>query len=67
MNLTTSILGMMTLCCAACTASPSEPAICVGTLADRKGHAAALIEDGGPLSRGTGAVLLTKLRAGCAE
>lgn len=45
----------------------SEAALCDGTRADRKAHAAALLVDGGPQSKMTGAVLLSKLRAGCAE
>lgn len=58
---------MMTLSLTGCGVFPSSPAICEGTLEDRKAHAAALVEDGGPQSRRSGLRLLTRLKAGCAE
>ncbi len=51
----------------ACGGSQSEMAVCVGTRDYRRAHAAALIEDGGPVSQASGAVLLSKIKAGCAE
>jgi len=51
----------------ACANSLSDSAICDGTRAERKAHASALIEDGGPLSQATGAVVLGMVSAGCAE
>lgn len=55
------------LFCASCSASLSDSAICDGTRAERKAHASALIDDGGPLSQATGAVVLGMVSAGCAE
>lgn len=53
---------------ASCAASPiSQTAICDGTRSDRADHAAALIVDGGTLSKQTGAVLLVKIKAGCSK
>ncbi|MHC9236986.1 hypothetical protein ACX9MO_15260 [Pseudooceanicola sp. 502str34] len=45
----------------------SIPALCSGTMDERRDHARALIEDGGPRSAATGAALLGKMRRGCAE
>ncbi|MHC9235011.1 hypothetical protein ACX9MO_05140 [Pseudooceanicola sp. 502str34] len=45
----------------------SIPALCSGTVDDRREHARALIEDGGPRSAATGAALLGKLARGCNE
>lgn len=49
-----------------CAAGPiSQPAVCSGTEALRPAHAGALVEDGGPLSRRTGAALIAAVDAGC--
>ena len=45
--------------------STSAPAICDGSLDLRTDHAAALSQDGGPLSQRTGAALISALDAGC--
>ena len=47
-----------------CATLPSKTAICDGTAEMRKDHAAALIEDGGAVSRRTGARLLGGIKAG---
>ena len=44
-----------------------DGAICDGTRQSRAAHAAALIEDGGPISQQTGATLLVQMRNGCVE
>ena len=49
----------------ACSASVNESAVCDGTLGARDAHTVALIEDGGPRSKITGARLLGLLDAGC--
>jgi hypothetical protein len=52
----------------ACATSPiREAALCDGTRQDRADHAAALLVDGGAMSKKSGAVLLTKIKAGCDE
>lgn len=56
-----------TLFLSACDPSASREALCVGSRDDRRSHAAALIEDGGPVSQASGAVLLSRLKAGCNE
>ena len=56
-----------TLFLSACGGSQSEMAVCVGSRDDRRTHAAALIEDGGPVSQASGAALLSKIKAGCSE
>lgn len=43
----------------------STSAICNGSLDLRTDHAAALSQDGGPLSQGTGAELIIAIDAGC--
>lgn len=48
-----------------CTTAVSDVAICEQTAGDRTRHARALVEDGGPQSRRTGAVLIGKIDAGC--
>lgn len=40
-------------------------ALCEASRKDRTEHAGALLADGGPLSKGTGARLLNGLAAGC--
>lgn len=45
---------------------PDEKAICDGTKAARKDHAAALVEDGGDASVVTGARLISQIDAACA-
>ena len=50
-----------------CVTGPvSEAAVCDGTARLRPAHAAALVEDGGPVSRRTGAELIAAVDAGCA-
>lgn len=48
-------------------ASTSGPAICDGSHGLRTDHAAALAQDGGPLSMQTGAALIGTLDAGCGD
>ena len=50
-----------------CATVASNSAICDGTLRDRSAHAAALAEDGGDQSITTGAALIRKLDAACAD
>jgi len=45
----------------------SAVVVCDGIAAERRDHAAALAEDGGPESVTTGRRLIAKLEAGCAE
>ncbi|GHF71273.1 hypothetical protein GCM10017056_47740 [Seohaeicola zhoushanensis] len=61
------ILALLPISLSGCDVSPNEAAICAGTLAARKAHAAALLVDGGPRSQDTGERLLTGMKAGCAE
>ena len=42
-------------------------AICDGTEVTRVEHAKALLEDAGPISKVTGAILLGQLQNGCTE
>lgn len=55
------------LCATGCVSVASAPAICDGSAASRTAHAAALAQDGGPLSLATGALLIRQLDAGCAS
>ena len=48
-----------------CTSAVSTSAICDGSFDLRTDHAAALSQDGGPLSQRTGAALISALDAGC--
>lgn len=58
------IASMMLL--GACAVKPGDlTALCDGTREARTEHASALVDDGGPKSRITGANLLGKIRAGC--
>ena len=51
-----------------CASSPgSLTALCTATATDRQAHAAALVQDGGPLSQRTGVAVLSKTAAGCGE
>jgi uncharacterized protein YceK len=50
-----------------CASTISQPAICAGTEQARTEHAAALADDGGPLSLVTGARLIQILDTGCAN
>lgn len=59
------VVAMMLASLTGCTGAVSDAAICAGTAADRTAHARALTEDGGPVSRRTGAVLIAKIDAGC--
>jgi hypothetical protein len=45
---------------------PDAEAICLGTQASRKAHAAALAQDGGDASVVTGARLISQIDAACA-
>ena len=59
-------LGMiLTLLGAGCVSAVSERAICDGTAQARTEHAAALADDAGPRSLGTGARLIKLVDAGC--
>jgi hypothetical protein len=66
MLLRVTILGFFVSGCARGVATSSE-ALCDGTAALRAGHAAALVEDGGPQSLATGARLIRVLDAGCGD
>lgn len=57
----------MTAFASGCTVAASDAAICAGTAGDRTAHARALVQDGGPQSRRTGALLIAKVDAGCAS
>lgn len=48
-----------------CVSVASTDAVCAGTEAARTEHAAALADDGGPLSLVSGARLIQLLDAGC--
>jgi hypothetical protein len=62
------MLAMIPLCFASgCVNVASGDAICAGTEAARTEHAAALADDGGPLSLVTGARLIRLVDAGCAN
>lgn len=50
-----------------CGNAPSNAAICDGTAQSRTAHAAALVEDGGPQSLVTGALLIQQIDAGCSK
>lgn len=56
---------MLTLPVTGCVSGASGEAICDGTEAARTEHAAALADDGGPLSLVTGAHLIGLVDAGC--
>jgi hypothetical protein len=56
---------MLTLPVTGCVSGAIGEAICDGTEAARTEHAAALADDGGPLSLVTGARLIQLLDAGC--
>lgn len=58
---------MLTLPVTGCVSAVSGNAICAGTEQARTEHAAALADDGGPLSLVTGARLIQILDAGCAN
>lgn len=62
------MLGMiLTGCLGAGTPPVESPPLCRETADLRTRHAAALVEDGGPLSRSTGRGLIATLDAGCAD
>ena len=44
---------------------PLNAALCIGTEATRVEHAKALLNDGGKVSRATGAILLGQIARGC--
>ena len=50
-----------------CGNVPNDSAICDGTARSRTSHAAALVEDGGPHSMVTGALLIQQIDAGCSQ
>ncbi|HMM08765.1 MAG TPA: hypothetical protein PKA35_06560 [Paracoccus solventivorans] len=56
---------LMILSLTACTVTPNDGAICVGTEASRKALAGALPTDGGPQARCAGLLVLDQMRAGC--
>lgn len=56
---------MLTLPMIGCASAASIDAVCTGTEAARTEHAAALADDGGPLSIVSGAHLIRLLDAGC--
>ena len=60
-------LKMMTLLCfvSGCVNGASHEAICDGTKASRREHAAAMAVDGGPRSLVTGALLIKQIDAAC--
>lgn len=58
---------MPMLLIAGCATAPSDSAICDGTAQPRTDHAAALVADGGPLSKISGARLIRLIDAGCGE
>ena len=55
------------LALSACAPVGSLDALCTATATDRQAHAAALVQDGGPLSQRTGVAVLSKTAAGCGE
>ena len=57
----------LTLPVTGCVSAVSGDAICAGTKEARTEHAAALADDGGPLSLVTGARLIRLIDAGCAN
>ena len=60
------MLAMIPLCFASsCVSVASGNAVCDGTEQARTEHAAALADDGGPLSLVTGARLIRLIDAGC--
>jgi len=58
---------MLMLPVTGCVSVASGEAICDGTEAARTEHAAALADDGGPLSLVTGVRLIRLIDAGCAN
>ena len=58
---------MLTLPVTGCVSAVSGDAICAGTKEARTEHAAALADDGGPLSLVTGARLIRLIDAGCGD
>jgi len=56
---------MLTLPLIGCVSAESGNAVCAGTETARTEHAAALADDGGPLSVVSGAHLIRLLDAGC--
>lgn len=61
----TSVIASMTFMLTGCVNAVSGNAICSGTESARTEHAAALADDGGPLSLVTGARLIQLIDAGC--
>jgi hypothetical protein len=55
----------LTLLLSGCAAGLNDSAICDGTAQSRTAHASALVEDGGPRSMVTGALLIQQIDAGC--
>ena len=51
----------------ACSVTPSDEAICDGTLEARTQAAEGALTDGGPLAKRSLNLLLDQLEAGCAE
>lgn len=58
-------LATLTFCASCAGLRIDQTALCSGTKQSRMVHAGALIDDGGPKSRATGATLLGQIEAGC--
>ena len=58
---------ILMLLAAGCVSAVSEAAVCDGTEAARREHAAALASDGGDRSAVTGAKLIRLMDAGCGK
>lgn len=56
---------MMPLFLIACTSTPSDNSLCSITEKPRADHAQGLIDDGGPVSRRTGLVLIEVIEGVC--
>lgn len=62
-----TLMAILTLPVAGCMSAGSLDALCDGTEAARREHAAALADDGGPKSVVTGARLIRLTDAGCKD
>jgi len=61
------VMLAITLMLSGCATVPNSEAICDGTAQSRTAHAQALVEDGGPQSLVTGALLIQQIDAGCEQ
>lgn len=59
------LAAMLLMTLSGCLDGRASNALCDGTEASRKAHAAALVADGGPQSRATGRTLIAQVDAGC--